>query len=95
MPLYEYNCEDCDHEIEIIQKFTDPSPEECPKCTGSLKKKTSQSSFVLKGGGWYKEGYSSTPTPTKKNSSNKESSTKDAPKTDKPTASDKKEQKAS
>ena len=58
MPLYEYRCEECGHETEEIQKFSDPVLTECKECgKNSLVKKTSLPSFSLKGGGWYKDGY--------------------------------------
>lgn len=65
MPIYEYQCLSCKKEHEIIQKFSDPPLTICPACGGKLEKKLSLSSFQLKGGGWYKEGYSS-PSPPKK-----------------------------
>lgn len=58
MPIYEYLCEECNNEIEVIQKISDPLFTECPSCQKhSLIKKTSLSAFHLKGGGWYKDGY--------------------------------------
>ncbi len=58
MPIYEYICESCKEELEIIQKISDEPLTECPSCKNrSLKKKTSMSAFHLKGGGWYKDGY--------------------------------------
>lgn len=66
MPIYEYHCLDCQKEHEIIQRFSDPPLAICPACGGKLEKKLSLSSFQLKGGGWYKEGYSSAPVATKK-----------------------------
>lgn len=59
MPIYEYHCLDCKKGHEIIQKFSDPPLTICPACGGELEKKLSLSSFQLKGGGWYKESYSS------------------------------------
>lgn len=61
MPIYEYACEQCHTKEEIIQKLDDPAPLECPKCQakGTLKKVVTSSSFHLKGGGWYKDLYSS------------------------------------
>ena len=60
MPLYEYECDSCHNEIELIQKVDDEPVEECPHChEHSLKKKPSLNSFHLKGGGWYKDGYGS------------------------------------
>lgn len=58
MPLYEYKCEKCSHEFEVIQKFSDELLKECEKCLGPVSKLMSKSSFALKGGGWYDEGYS-------------------------------------
>ena len=58
MPIYEYYCENCNEEIEVLQKFSDAPLVTCPSChSDSLKKKTSMAAFHLKGGGWYKDGY--------------------------------------
>ena len=55
MPIYEYRCDSCQKVAEVIQKISDPTPEQCPNCEtqGTLKKLVSQSAFVLKGSGWY------------------------------------------
>ncbi|HUB07612.1 MAG TPA: zinc ribbon domain-containing protein [Myxococcales bacterium] len=60
MPIYEYACQKCGHVVEVMQKFTDPPPRKCERCGGRLARVMSQSSFQLKGGGWYKDLYSST-----------------------------------
>ncbi len=66
MPIYEYQCLDCHKDHEIIQKISDKPLKKCPSCGGKIKKKLSLSGFQLKGGGWYKDGYSSvTPQPEK------------------------------
>ena len=57
MPIYEYQCQACDHKFEARQKFSDEPLTECPKCKGSVKKIISQTAFSLKGGGWYQQGY--------------------------------------
>lgn len=59
MPLYEYICEACRHEFELIQKFSEKPEKTCPAC-GKKKviKKVSKAGFQLKGGGWYADGYS-------------------------------------
>lgn len=57
MPLYEYKCEECGNVLEVIQKFSDDPIEKCPKCGGTMSKLISNTSFVLKGGGWYADGY--------------------------------------
>ncbi len=58
MPIYEYACPDCGHKFDEIQKFSDPAITVCPKCAqANVKKLISQTSFILKGGGWYKDHY--------------------------------------
>ena len=57
MPIYEYECQKCGARLERIQKFSDPILTECPKCKGRLKKLISNTSFVLKGTGWYVTDY--------------------------------------
>ncbi|OGQ86368.1 MAG: transcriptional regulator [Deltaproteobacteria bacterium RIFOXYD12_FULL_56_24] len=58
MPVYEYQCEACQDIIEAQQSLSDKPLTTCPACAGSLKKLISRSSFQLKGGGWYADGYS-------------------------------------
>ena len=59
MPIYEYLCTSCGYQFEEVQKFSEPSLEECPDCgKNSSQRQVSMSSFHLKGGGWYKDGYS-------------------------------------
>lgn len=59
MPIYEYGCEDCGHTFERLQKVSDAPVADCPSCgsEGSVNKLVSRTSFVLKGGGWYKDHY--------------------------------------
>ncbi len=57
MPIYEYECTDCGEVEEIIQKFSDKPFNECKRCSGKLHKLVSQSSFHLKGTGWYVTDY--------------------------------------
>ena len=59
MPVYEYQCKACDHEFEREQRITDKPLKKCPAC-GSMQAKRliSRTSFVLKGGGWYSDLYS-------------------------------------
>lgn len=57
MPIYEYRCQDCSHEFERMQKFSDPPIEVCPTCAGSVQKLISRSAFHLKGSGWYVTDY--------------------------------------
>lgn len=59
MPIYEYGCDECGHTFERLQKVSDEPVQDCPECDvdGRVKKLISRSSFVLKGGGWYKDHY--------------------------------------
>ena len=58
MPIYEYACDKCGHEFEREQRMSDSPVKTCPKCKArKVTKLISRSSFVLKGGGWYADGY--------------------------------------
>ena len=57
MPIYEYQCESCGNIVENWQKLTDPPLEQCEACGGKMTKLISQSSFHLKGSGWYVTDY--------------------------------------
>jgi putative FmdB family regulatory protein len=59
MPVYEYECSACKKNLEVIQKITEGPLAECPACGGRLRKKISNTSFVLKGTGWYATDYAS------------------------------------
>src|SRR5436190_539074 len=61
MPIYEYRCQSCGHELETTQKMSEPALKTCPACSqDTLEKLISRSAFQLKGGGWYSDLYSST-----------------------------------
>ncbi len=54
MPIYEYQCQQCAHQCEFLQKFSDEPKTHCPNCNNeTLKKKISAAGFQLKGSGWY------------------------------------------
>jgi putative FmdB family regulatory protein len=76
MPIFEYRCSACDHLEEVLQKHSDPPPDVCPACgkAQTLAKELSRTSFQLKGGGWYKDLYSSTSATTKKDDGGSSSS---------------------
>lgn len=57
MPIYEYECRQCGKIEEVIQRFSDAPLTTCRHCSGSLSKLVSHSSFHLKGGGWFTDGY--------------------------------------
>jgi putative FmdB family regulatory protein len=54
MPIYEYRCSSCGHELEALQKFSDAPLVTCPSCGAeTLVKRVSAAGFQLKGSGWY------------------------------------------
>jgi putative FmdB family regulatory protein len=58
MPIYEYRCEKCGHQLEAIQKMSDPALVTCPECSkDSLIKLISAAGFQLKGTGWYQTDF--------------------------------------
>ena len=58
MPLYEYRCDACGHQFEVIQKFSDEPIAVCPKCgSGPVVKLLSSPAFQFKGTGWYITDY--------------------------------------
>ncbi|MBW1680981.1 MAG: zinc ribbon domain-containing protein [Deltaproteobacteria bacterium] len=59
MPIYEFQCAKCGHQIEVWMKFSDKPPARCELCSGKMKKLISQSTFHLKGTGWYVTDYAS------------------------------------
>ncbi|WP_041279346.1 FmdB family zinc ribbon protein [Desulfobacula toluolica] len=71
MPVYEYQCTECGQIEEALQKISDSPLTTCPNCKGSLKKLISQSSFHLKGSGWYVTDYGGAKTGTETKSDKK------------------------
>lgn len=62
VPIYEYQCVNCDHKLECIQKIDDVPLLTCPKCeTDNLRKLVSKASFRLKGTGWYATDFKDKP----------------------------------
>jgi putative FmdB family regulatory protein len=58
MPIYEYRCENCGHEMDALQKLSDAPLVECPECgQPALQKLISAAAFRLKGGGWYETDF--------------------------------------
>ena len=68
MPIYEYECSKCGKIEEVLQNFSDKPLTKCRSCAGKLHKLVSQSTFHLKGTGWYATDYakksSGTPKPS-------------------------------
>lgn len=99
MPIYEYQCQSCGHELEKLQRMNDDALTDCPDCGKSrLKRLISAAAFRLKGSGWYETdfkkdnrrnlvdsgGDSGSPATT----SNSDSAKETAPKSDNATAKD-------
>jgi putative FmdB family regulatory protein len=54
MPIYEFACQDCGHEFEQIQSFSDSSTPACPNCQGThVQRRLSPPAIHFKGSGWY------------------------------------------
>lgn len=76
MPTYQYQCTECGEGHEAVQKFTDDSLTECPRCDGRLKKVFSAVGIVFKGSGFYRnDSRGSSSSSTSGSSSSKESGT--------------------
>jgi putative FmdB family regulatory protein len=54
MPTYEYRCERCGHNVEVVQSFTDAPLTTCEACAGPLRKVYAPVGIVFKGSGFYK-----------------------------------------
>lgn len=57
MPIYEYQCQECGHHSEELQRVSDPPLTTCPDCGGPYKKLISAPAFQFKGSGWYVTDY--------------------------------------
>lgn len=77
MPIYEYQCSVCGHQMEAFQKISDEALTECPKChKPALNKLISASGFQLKGTGWYATDYKSKSKSSTEGESKSETETK-------------------
>ncbi len=60
MPIYEYRCDACGHELDALQKLSDEPLQACPECAAAaLRRLVSAPSFRLKGDGWYETDFKS------------------------------------
>ncbi|MDQ3687648.1 MAG: zinc ribbon domain-containing protein [Acidobacteriota bacterium] len=57
MPIYEYTCQKCNAHVEVMQKISAKPLTRHSECGGKLEKEWSQTSFQLKGAGWYVTDY--------------------------------------
>jgi putative FmdB family regulatory protein len=78
MPIYEYECRECGHVFDALQKMSDNVLRDCPDCgKPELRKLLSAPNFRLKGGGWYETDFKDK---NKRNLADGGDSTKDKPK---------------
>jgi putative FmdB family regulatory protein len=100
MPLYEYQCDACGRQFELIRKFSDPPLEKCPHCGGTVRKLFSSPAIQFKGSGFYITDYAKkdqTPasqsgeTKSETASKDKDTGEKSSDKTDRAEKSDKTE----
>jgi len=58
MPIYQYQCAECGHQMEALQRMSDPKLTDCPECKApALKKQLTAAAFKLKGTGWYETDF--------------------------------------
>ena len=75
MPTYSYECEACKHGLEAEQRISDAPLKKCPSCgKAKLRRMISSGNFILKGGGWYSDGYGSSKGKGSKDSDSSSSS---------------------
>lgn len=85
MPIYEYRCEDCGHELEALQKVSDAPLTDCPACgRPALKKLISAAGFRLKGSGWYETDFKQGSKKNLHDTGEKKTETKDSKPDSKP-----------
>jgi len=58
MPIYHYQCSDCGHQLEALQRMSDPRLSDCPSCEKpALEKQLTAAAFKLNGSGWYETDF--------------------------------------
>ncbi len=68
MPIYDYVCTNCGHEMEVIHPVQGHGPAACPKCGGHMRKAIVAAAVHFKGSGWARKergtGRPSRPAPS-------------------------------
>jgi putative FmdB family regulatory protein len=90
MPIYEYECTQCGTIEEALQRFSDKPLTKCKHCKGKLTKLVSQSTFHLKGSGWYATDYANKAKSSVKPSENNKQSKTDEKKSSNSSSDNKK-----
>lgn len=57
VPIYEYECSECGHRVEVLQKVSDSPLTKCQKCEGKVERLVSSPAIQFKGTGWYVTDY--------------------------------------
>jgi putative FmdB family regulatory protein len=57
MPIYGYECDQCGHQLEVLQSFSDPPIRSCPECMGPMQKMLYPVGVIFKGSGFYTTDY--------------------------------------
>lgn len=78
MPIFEYQCTQCDDRREVIEKFTEPPYAPCTKCGGEVRKLASAPAIQFKGSGFYKTDYASAASKADTKSEGKSESSSDS-----------------
>ncbi|HEX4814385.1 MAG TPA: FmdB family zinc ribbon protein [Nonomuraea sp.] len=74
MPTYQYACNDCGEQLEVVQKFSDDALTVCPECEGNLRKVFSAVGIVFKGSGFYRTDNRTSPSSSSASSASNGSS---------------------
>jgi len=69
MPTYEYMCNECEHQFEVVQSFSEAAIDICPQCKGAVRKIYNNVGVVFKGSGFYKTDSRTSSTPASNSSS--------------------------
>jgi len=69
LPIYGYRCNNCGHQLEVLQKFSDERLKVCPQCQGKLTKVVYPAGVIFKGSGFYKTDYKATDSSSSANGS--------------------------
>ena len=79
MPIYEYQCTNCHHHFDLMQKISDEPVTQCPQCDNkTVIKLISAAGFQLKGSGWYATDFKNKSTTTAETTASKDDTTNKA-----------------